>query len=410
MGRGGGITKPGARASPPAFSANAQTRKREYQETLKVKIIGLALIATAFAIAGAWTYAEIAAADGTLDREGRRVECIPQSHADPTGDCLWTPELTKVEVKVEFEYPYCEVKLDVESNLDELPAGVAPYGGQANLIHIQPDGEERSIFHGGVVARHPDWKVMKTGYYGRTSPFRYKHDQTGEFRQLTETVVRYLPQTTLGKIYMSAQLEYSGGFAKPKRVGDAVKTHGEVSPTLVSSNSIPVSHTFAGLFDEMTTCLEVAKREEERVSERVELQAQKAGLRQSLTLLESELARARQHELDATTILREVIDVSAKVDEMLRTIQLVRVKGLEERRKIIERYYSEESHRYSVFIRSLESSKAALAAADETIAAHKAELERSRQSLEDLVSSAQAAEAELIAEIEEAREALGDED
>ena len=46
----------------------------------------------------------------------------------------------------------------------------------------------------------------------------------------------------------------------------------------------------------------------------------------------------------------------------------------------------------------------------EAIAAHKAELERSRQSLEDLVSSAQAAEAELIAEIEEAREALGDED
>ena len=159
---------------------------------------------------------------------------------------------------------------------------------------------------------------------------------------------------------------------------------------------------------EMFTCLEVAKREEERVSERVELQAQKAGLRQSLTLLESELARARQHELDATTILKEVIDVSARVDEMLRTIQRVRVEGLAERRKIIERYYSEESQRYSVFIRSLESSRAALAAADEAIAAHKAELERSRASLESLVSSAQAAEAELIAEIEEAREALGD--
>ena len=374
-----------------------------------MKIIGLALIATAFAIAGAWAYSEIAAADGELDSSGRRIDCIPRDHANPSGACLWTPELTKVEVKVEFEYPYCEVKLQVENNLDELPDGVAPYSQIAYLYHIQPDGEERSIFHGGVVARHPDWKVLKTGY-GRTYPFRYKHDETSEFRQLTERVVRYLPQTTLGKIYMRVQLEYSGGFAKPKRVGDAVKTHGEVSPTLVSSNSIPVSHTFAGLFDEMTTCLEVAKREEERVSERVELQAQKAGLRQSLTLLESELARARKHELDATTILREVIDVSAKVDEMLRTNQLVRVKGLEERRKIIERYYSEESHRYSVFIRSLESSKAALAAADEAIAAHKAELERSRQSLEDLVSSAQAAEDELIAEIEEAREALGDDD
>ena len=375
-----------------------------------MKTIGLALIALALALAGAWAYAEIAAADGELDSGGRRIDCIPRDHANPSGACLWTPELTKVEVKVEFEYPYCEVKLDVESNLDELPDGVGVSRHSryrhslASLIHIQSDGAERGIFHGGIIARYPDWKVVKGG----AAAYRYKHDQTDEFRRLTETVVRNLPQTTLGKIYMEVFLEYSGGFAKPKRVGSAVKTHGEVSPSRVRTNAIPISPTFAGLFDEMTTCMEVAKREEDRVSERVELEAQKAGLRQSLTLLESELARARQHELDATTILQEVIDVSARVDEMLRTIQRVRVEGLAERRKLIERYYSEESRRYSVFIRSLESSRAALAAADEAIAAHKAELERSRASLEALVSSAQAAEAQLIAEIEEAREALGD--
>ena len=386
-----------------------------------MKIIGLALIALALALAGAWAYAEIAAADGNLDSSGRRIDCIPRDHANPSGPCLWTPELTKVEVKVEFEYPYCEVKLEVENNLDELPAGVVVhfhegYGWYSvSLRHILPDGAEMELVsrsnrynysnHPRIIAGHPDWAVFLI-----SSQIKYKHDQTDTFKQLADGVLARLPQTTLGKVYMNVGLAYSGEFTKPKRVGNTLKTHAEVSPSSVRTNSIPLSHTFAGLVEEMFTCLEVAKREEERVSERVELQAQKAGLRQSLTLLESELTRARQHELDATTILREVIDVSAKVDEMLRTIQLVRVKGLEERRKIIERYYSEESHRYSVFIRSLESSKAALAAADEAIAAHKAELERSRQSLEDLVSSAQAAEDELIAEIEEAREALGGDD
>ena len=374
-----------------------------------MRIIGLALIALALALAGAWAYAEIAAADGELDSSGRRIDCIPRDHANPSGPCLWTPELTKVEVKVEFEYPYCEVKLDVESNLDELPDGVGVYqdryGNHAHLNHIQSDGSVATLLGSSLLARHPNWKVH---YVNFSSPFRYKHDQTGHFRSLANAVVADLPQTTLGKIYMEVFLEYSGGFAKPKRVGSDVKTHGEVSPSRVRTNAIPISPTFAGLFDEMTTCMEVAKREEDRVAERVELEAQKAGLRQSLTLLESELARARRHELDATTILKEVIDVSARVDEMLRTIQRVRVEGLAERRKLIERYYSEESRRYSVFIRSLESSRAALAAADEAIAAHKAELERSRASLEALVSSAQAAEAQLIAEIEEAREALGD--
>ena len=407
-----------------------------------MKIIGLALIAIAFAIAGAWAYAEIAEADGELDSSGRRVDCIPRDHANPSGACLWTPELTKVEVRVDFEYPYCEVKLDVEWNDDELPDGVSVasrgnrdythYGSgtryshkstRAALIYIQSDDTRRPLasashpgyspawlgightYNNSVIAHYPDWKV-KT----KDTAFRFKSNETDWFRTLTDRVVRYLPQTTLGGVYMKVYFEYSGEFAKPKRVGNDVRTHGEVSPEFIRTNTIPISHTFAGLFDEMTTCLEIAKREEERVAERVELEAQKAGLRQSLTLLESELARARQHELDATTILKEVIDVSERVDEMLRTIQRVRIEGLAERRKIIERYYSEESQRYSVFIRSLESSQAALAAADKAIAAHKAELERSRRSLEQLVTAAQNAEAELIAEIEEAREALGDEE
>ena len=349
--------------------------------------------------------------------------------------CLWTPELTKVEVKVEFEYPYCEVKLEVENNLDELPAGVGVGDGQTYrehhkgkagvaLVYIQSDDTRSPLastwrsgnhsdgigigdYRSSVLAHHPDWNV-KINSRGLVKAFRYKSNEPHWFETLTNGVASHLPQTTLGKIYMTARLEYSGEFAESKRVGNTLKTHAEVSPYTVRTNSIPLSHTFAGLVDEMFTCLEVAKREEARVAERVELEAQKAGLRQSLTLLESELARARRHELDATTILKEVIDVSARVDEMLRTIQRVRVEGLAERRKLIERYYSEESRRYSVFIRSLESSRAALAAADEAIAAHKAELERSRASLEALVSSAQAAEAQLIAEIEEAREALGD--
>ena len=388
------------------------TRTRISGDTRTVKTIGLALIALALAIAGAWAYAEIAEADGELDSSGRRIDCIPRDHANPSGACLWTPELTKVEVRVEFKYPYCEMKLDVENNLDELPEGVV--SGSVYLVHILPDGSSYRLLDGGrMYARHPDWGVTHyasriPGYSNSHHPVRYKHDEINWFTDLKNAVQRALPQTTLGKIALRAGLVYSGEFAEHKRVGNALRTHAQVSPQTVQSNAIPISHTFAGLVEEMFTCLEVAKREEERVSERVELEAQKAGLRQSLTLLESELARARRHELDATTILKEVIDVSARVDEMLRTIQRVRVEGLAERRKIIERYYSEESRRYSVFIRSLESSRAALAAADEAIAAHKAELERSRASLEALVSSAQAAEAELIAEIEEAREALGD--
>ena len=373
-----------------------------------MRIIGLALIALALALAGAWAYAEIAEADGELDSGGRRIDCIPRDHANPSGACLWTPELTKVEVRVEFEYPYCEVKLEVENNLDELPDGVGTSKYNVDLVHIRPDGSTRTLLNRDrMLAQHPDWKLTRR-WSGQNYQVKYKHDQIDWFTNLKDAVTHGFPQTTLGKIRLEVDLRYSGEFTEHKRVGDALRTHAQVSPSTVRTNAIPISHTFAGLVEEMFTCLEVAKREEDRVSERVELEAQKAGLRQSLTLLESELARARRHELDATTILKEVIDVSARVDEMLRTIQRVRVEGLAERRKLIERYYSEESRRYSVFIRSLESSRTALAAADEAIAAHKAELERSRASLEALVSSAQAAEAELIAEIEEAREALGD--
>ena len=227
----------------------------------------MALIAIAFALAGAWAYAEIAEADGTLDSNGRRVECIPKDHANPAGDCLWTPELTKAEVRVDFEYPYCEVKLDVEWNDDELPDGVSVRF--AYLKHVQSDGTDDTLLYNstGIRATHPDWDVTKLNRYGSgQGPARYKHDQTNEFRQLTEHVVRYLPQTTLGNIYVTGQLEYSGEFVKPKRVGNDVRSHREVAPHYIHTNRIPISHTFAGLFDEMTTCLEVAKREETRVS------------------------------------------------------------------------------------------------------------------------------------------------
>lgn len=382
----------------------------------KIAAIALAALIVASIAALAGIMAAFADDDSRLDENGRRINCIPASVANPSGPCLWTPTLTKAEVKVEFEYPYCVVKLDVESNLDELPDEVGVRGRgddfhDIRLVHVQPDGET-SLMTGhdtGIYTRLNDWKM---GYwsYPNMRHFRYKSGETDHLRSLADRFSNRFPQTTLGKIYIRADLTYSGEFAKLKRAGDNVKTHGEVSPTIVRTNTIPLSHTFAGLLDEMTTCMEVAGREEERASERVALESQKAGLRQSLTLLKSELSRARQHELDATGILKEVIDVSEKVEEMLRTIQRVRVEGLAERRQIVERYYSEESQRYSVFIQSLEGSQAALAAADAAIAAHKAELDSSRAELERIVADAQAAEAELIAEIEEAEKALGNDE
>lgn len=376
----------------------------------KTAIIALAALIIALASAFAGFIAAFADGEPRFDR-GRRLDCIPASVANPSGPCLWTPTLTKAEVKVEFEYPYCVVKLDIESNLDELPDGITiqTRGDFHNivLVHIQPDGEKRAAT--GILTRLHDWKIAGwNDTYGRpTQQFRYKSGETHHLQSLSRVISGHFPQTTLGKLSVRADLIYSGEFAKLKPADVGMKKHSEVSSSRMETNAIPISHTFAGLFDEMSTCMDVAGREEERAAERVALESQKAGLRQSLTLLKSELTRARQHELDATGILKEVIDVSEKVEEMLRTIQRVRVEGLAERRRIIETYYTEESQRYSVFIQSLESSQAALAAADAAIAARKAELEASRAELERIVSEAQAAEAALIAEIEEAEKALG---
>ena len=106
--------------------------------------------------------------------------------------------------------------------------------------------------------------------------------------------------------------------------------------------------------------------------------------------------------------MNEVIEIGERVGEVHRTIQRIRVEGLAERRKMIERYYTEESAKYSLVLRSLEAQEAAMAAADAAIAAQKAELEGSRARLEKMVADAQAAEDALIAEIEKTREALGD--
>ena len=381
----------------------------------KTAAIALAALIAASAAALAGIMAAFADGEAQLDSNGRRLDCIPTSVANPSGPCLWTPTLTKAEVKVEFEYPHCVVKLDIESNLEELPdgVGVSTSGDfhRISLVHIQPDGEKRDVMGPStyIFTRLHDWE-MAYRTYRDSHHFRYKSNETRHLRTLADQISRYFPQTTLGKVSAKADLAYSGEFVKLKAADVGVKTHEDVSPRTIETNTIPISHTFAGLLDEMTTCMEVAGREEERAAERIALESQKAGLRQSLTLLRSELSRARQHELDATGILKEVIDVSESVEEMLRTIQRVRVEGLAERRRIVEQYYSEESQRYSVFIQSLESSQAALAAADAAIAAHKAELDRSRAELERIVADAQAAEADLIAEIEEAEKALGNDE
>ena len=383
----------------------------------KTAIIALAALIIASTAALAGIIATFADGEPQLDQYGKRSDCIPASVANPSGPCLWTPTLTKAEVKVEFEYPYCVVKLDIEANLDELPDGITvkPKGDFHNigLVHIQPDGKTRAALGPGTgtFTRLHSWEIAGTdSYRNPTRHVRYKSGETQHLQSLSRVISSFFPQTTLGKVYVRINLGYSGEFAKLKPADVGMKTHADVSSSWIETNAIPISHTFAGLLDEMTTCMEVAKREEERAAERVALESQKAGLRQSLTLLKSELSRARQHELDATGILKEVIDVSEKVEEMLRTIQRVRVEGLAERRKIIEQHYSEESQRYSVFIQSLEGSQAALAAADAAIAARKAELEASRAELERIVSEAQAAEAELIAEIEEAEKALGNDE
>ena len=365
--------------------------------------------------------------------------CIPTSPDDPT--CLWQLELTKVEVAVEYEYPHCEVKLVVEHNLDDLPEWVTDYAHARWLGYMPPQG---NVVH--FSGKRPDYGRTIEGNYGlfdsywynapgggiyqkravgrdinyipqiNPSDLRFDHTSSGRVVSLSKKFESW-QQTTLGLVYMQTGLSFDGGsddykaFARERRIGNEFVTKLHMLPSYrIISNAIPLSHTFAGLTEEIFTCFEVAKREHGRVKERSALDTEKAGLRQSLKLLEAELARAREHELDATNVLKEVIAISERVEEARRAIQRLRVEGIAERRKLIERYYAEESQRYSVFIKSLEASSAALAASDKAIAAHKAELEASRARLDALVTAAQEAEAELIAEIERAQESLGEDD
>lgn len=349
--------------------------------------------------------------------------CITKSLDDDT--CIWELELTKVEVKVEYEYPYCEVKLTVEHNLDELPEGARIlHPRNVRVIYTPPGADNTNSsfdftrgygYHGYHAFREGGWLIIgeyNSGEYKTSlskSARRYKHDELDKLQGLAQRFSGW-QQVTLGKVYMQAHLEYGDEFKIPQRVGNAFTSHESKLPNWFRSDSIPLSHTFAGLTEEVFTCGEVAKREAARVVERSALDTEKAGLRQSLVLLNAELARARQHELNATTVLKEVIAISERVDDVRRTIQRLRVEGLAERRALVERYYAEESQRYSVFIKSLEAAEAALAASDKAIAAHKAELEASRARLDALVTAAQKAEAELIAEIERAEEALGEDE
>ena len=347
--------------------------------------------------------------------------CITKSLNDDT--CVWELELTKVAVAVEYEYPHCEVKLTVEHNLDELPEGArASHPHRVRVIYAPPGADINRNFefeelygsgfnHFQIVG----WRTI--GWYSSdeyglglgASNRRYKHDELDKLQSLAQRFSGW-QQITLGSVYMQAHLEYGDEFKVPQRVGNAFTSHVSKLPTWFRSDTIPLSHTFSGLTEEIFTCGEVAKREAARVEERSALDTEKAGLRATLKLLEAELARAREHELDATNVLKEVIAISERVEEARRTIQRLRVEGIAERRKLIERYYAEESQRYSVFIKSLEASAAALAASDKAIAAHKAELEASRARLDALVTAAQEAEAELIAEIERAQESLGEDD
>ena len=347
--------------------------------------------------------------------------CITKSLNDDT--CVWELELTKVEVAVEYEYPHCEVKLTVEHNMDDLPEGArVQHQSNVRVIYRPPGADTNHSFDfaspnvsGFSHRARNGWRTIGLYNSGEyiwsqwSDNIRYKHDELDILQRIAQSSARW-QQVTLGSVYMQAHLDYGDEFRVQQRVGNAFTSHVSKLPNWFLSDSIPLSHTFSGLTEEIFTCGEVAKREAARVEERSALDTEKAGLRQSLKLLEAELARAREHELDATNVLKEVIAVSERVEEARRTIQRLRVEGIAERRKLIERYYAEESQRYSVFIKSLEASAAALAASDKAIAAHKAELEASRARLDALVTAAQEAEAELIAEIERAQEALGEDD
>ena len=367
--------------------------------------------------------------------------CLPTSPDDPT--CLWQLELTKVEVAVEYEYPHCEVKLTVEHNSDELPDGVShvdEFGSyrlhgrnyrrsSPVLVYSHPGGDydyrwsirsgNRDRRHVVMVGAGVPYERLRLGietgqYVVSTSKYSTKFGHSSS--QIAANVAKQFAgwqNVTLGDFHLRAVVEYdwdsefASEFARERRVGNSFVHYKSKLPQTFVSNSIPISHTFAGLTEEVFACFEVAKRESARVKERSALDTEKAGLRATLKLLEAELARARKHELDATTVLKEVVAIATRIENVLRTIQRLRIEGIAERRQLIERYYSEEAQRYSVFVKSLEASEAALAASDKAIAAHKAEIEASRKKLNELVTAAQAAEAALIAEIENAREALG---
>ena len=376
-------------------------------------------------LAGAVALAAVAVAIGAMSTASADTpNCIPTSPDDPT--CLWQLELKKVEVVVEYEYPYCEVKLTVEHNLDELPDGAyAPSGSNSIRIWYAPVGEHKSNYiTPGSSSRIPDFATnwVRLGWYTSGHPdwvvggekrSYFKHNENSKLESLADQFDDW-QQVTLGTFHMQAEVRYDNSgefvseFARERRVGNRYVNYLSKLPPRFMSDPIPISHTFAGLVEEMFTCFEIAKREEERVVERKALDTEKAGLRQSLKLIEAELARAREHELDATNVLKEVIAISARVEEARRAIQRLRVEGLAERRAMVERYYAEESQRYSVLVKSLEASASALAAADKAIAAHKAELEASRARLDALVTAAQEAEAELIAEVKRAQDALGE--
>ena len=336
--------------------------------------------------------------------------CLPTSPDDPT--CLWQLELTKVEAAVEYEYPHCEVKLTVEHNSDELPEGATVK--RRMLFHVPPGEPVPTWYYS-----YAGWKVHTvrgskvtdaSSIYSWSEKF--DHTDASAVAQVARNHVGWQSKTN-GDFYAFVhvgydwQSEFASEFARERRVGNNFVHYKGKLPLNFVSDPIPISHTFAGLTEEVFACFEVAKRESARVRERSALDTEKAGLRATLKLLEAELARARKHELDATTVLKEVVAIATRIEDVLRTIQRLRIEGIYERRQLIERYYSEEAQRYSVFVKSLEASEAALAASDKAIAAHKAEIEASRKKLSELVTAAQAAEAALIAEIENAREALG---
>ena len=356
-------------------------------------------------------------------------DCITAGLDDDA--CVWKPELASVEVKVEYEYPYCEIKLEVEDNLDELPEGVTigefddagqlehrSYGSAPRIVITSPEGNESVLSPLSHLHKHPptaEWgpAILSVRYGNRVTKWKWSEKFQSNHGNIQNTAAKYLKwqghtldTLTLVIPRVSYGDEYDE-YRQKVRVGNEFVDHVDRLQRSFVSEPIPISHTFSGLSEAIFTCGETARREEARMEERKALETERAGLRQSLTLLESELARARAHETNAANLLNEVIEIGERVGEVHRTIQRIRVEGLAERRKIIERYYTEESAKYSLILRSLAAQEAAMSAADAAIAAQKAELESSRARLEKMVADAQAAEDALIAEIEKTREALG---